>query len=973
MSNSWYYHYQQTGGEDKWVLDLASNRSNIEKFKRPAFVNVLDLSAVPDDNDWTKVRYRGPLYFDFDADGDLELACEQFQKFLDKLNVEFDFQFDQARLFASGGKGFHIEIPQECFIPKLSPTGTAWLPYVYKAMAEIVVVDTLDLLVYTGKRGRMWRTTNVQRSSGKYKVSITLEEAMSMTPDLYDQVVSEPRDSIATTPPSCNSKLAMLFDMCRDKVVSSMKGRKKRQAAANAFLDPWKAAKKHPPSIEALMLGDNVAPGAGFQHLALQLAIYATSVGMPLDEFLTRCAGLCEKHTSDSNRYNTVAKRREELARMWRYMEDNTLYEFAPQPLIKLISSDHVATDLGAFETKDVGDLPPPSFDEDGNVVQESGVTDDFMKGIRKGFRMTAEGMFKQNGENTEPVCRATFRKVEAFYTLDAKEFRGYEFDIVVNNRVIRRVAQGNEIFTSGQLMKKFLAQNQIGYQGGDPETTALLDIMAEKATKNGHVFVYPKEGFFLCNSPIPGYEDTVAKVYLTQDSFISSIAEDDPAYFRLRYKPTQSLSVFRIDLHKAPKLDESMLPALHDLFAFSTPDVLADLIGWFTAAHYRMFYHAAANQFPLLQIYGEAGAGKSQTVWMLAHMHWYRNDINVNSAASGTDFAMDALVSSSTSAPLIIDEYKPREIRKRKPGVLEKLKELFKIAYNNFNVGNRGTLNTGAETPLSLIRNSASSPIVFMGEAIEPETAIYERSICVNLNKGLQTEARKAAFKRLHGAPLVLASLGRAIIETGFTIDPDEFKTSLEAEVLRVTNSIPPDVDEGLKANSARLLYNRAVTTHALGILKHVFKAHTGSDEMTKVIDNLIAAKNSTRMQEQQTTMLMGISEVSKVMSAIARLSRSQDGLFELRRNRDYIVGEGWVELRVEVAYDQYRRYCSSISDTPLFDTLEVFQHALHTYSPVIDHNCAGSELRAEGSNEMIVRMSLRKLNREGVGAFRQ
>jgi len=44
-------------------------------------------------------------------------------------------------------------------------------------MAYKLYVDTLDLRVYSAKRGRMWRTPNVQRENGKYKVPISLGEA----------------------------------------------------------------------------------------------------------------------------------------------------------------------------------------------------------------------------------------------------------------------------------------------------------------------------------------------------------------------------------------------------------------------------------------------------------------------------------------------------------------------------------------------------------------------------------------------------------------------------------------------------------------------------------------------------------------------------------------------------------------------------------------------------------------------------
>ena len=165
---NFFFFYQIEGKESKWCEGLADRRANIIADIQPAFSTVLDLSGVPADNDWAKVKYKGPFYADFDAGDDLPFVCDQFKSFLGKLDAEMDFDLTQARLYASGGKGFHIEIPQECFIPKLPKDGTAWLPYIYREMSQALIVDTLDLNVYTGKKGRQWRTVNVKRDNGCY-------------------------------------------------------------------------------------------------------------------------------------------------------------------------------------------------------------------------------------------------------------------------------------------------------------------------------------------------------------------------------------------------------------------------------------------------------------------------------------------------------------------------------------------------------------------------------------------------------------------------------------------------------------------------------------------------------------------------------------------------------------------------------------------------------------------------------------
>ena len=64
--------------------------------------------------------------------------------------------------------------------------------------------------------------------------------------------------------------MAMLFDRCKDSVTSVVRGKKKRMEKANAFLDPWRTAKKTPPTMEKIMAGEGIADDTGFQRIAMQ-------------------------------------------------------------------------------------------------------------------------------------------------------------------------------------------------------------------------------------------------------------------------------------------------------------------------------------------------------------------------------------------------------------------------------------------------------------------------------------------------------------------------------------------------------------------------------------------------------------------------------------------------------------------------------------------------------------------------------
>ena len=343
-----------------------------------------------------------------------------------------------------------------------------------------------------------------------------------------------------------------------------------------------------------------------------------------------------------------------------------------------------------------------------------------------------------------------------------------------------------------------------------------------------------------------------------------------------------------------------------------------------------------------------------------------------MKSASGSTNFALDMHASTSTSAPLILDEYKPREMRVIK-GRYEKVKDLLKASYIAGDVGERGTLNKASDSPLSVIKSKATAPIVFLAESIEMETAIFERSVTVQFSQSHQTRHRAAAFHRLHDEEHhVLSALGKAIVQAGFQLNLDTMRQDVMAIQRSLSDALPDQEDDSRKRPAERLIYNKAVIIHGLKVLQRVLHAHFG-DEFDRAVDCLIQTKlKDVSGDESDMIKTMGMSELSKVLTKMATLSRAQDQPWEFKPGQDYWLGEGYLDLKLEQSFDKYKRYCVAHAETPLFDTFPAFMQAFAAYPPVLDRNSIGSSLRDDGDTAHIPRMSLRKLNREGVGSFR-
>jgi hypothetical protein len=968
---SYYFYFQRVSKESAWELSLSEQRAKVIAEVKPVFSTVLDFSGVPDDNDWAKVKYTGPLYFDFDADGDLDLVCAQLRNFLGKLTTEVNFDITQARMFASGSKGFHVEIPQACFIAKPA-AGYVWLPYIYRELAQNLMVDTLDLAVYTGKRGRQWRTTNVQRENGCYKVPITAGEALTINPETYLELIQAPRHVEDPLPPTTNAAFAMLFERAKDKVVLAMRGRKKRQEKANAILDPYRKAKRHPPTVERMMAGEGLAEGVGFQAVAMQLAIYAVSVGLSLDDFLTRCAGLIDKHHGDSWRYGSPERRRTELARMWEYMGENSFYDFDAGPLVRLLAPGVKASDLGVI-TPDAepAKAEAPPWDGEGDAPPPEGMLVDSHQTFRRGVFLNSDGLFIRTGDEVKSLCRATFGSVTSFFRLpDLGDPMGQATGLEILTKAGHRslpILFDTDNFNSAAALKRVLSAHFIPYQGNDNDTTALFDIMINKSGDDNRVYTYPREGLSVVQNPQTG-DPTM--VFLTQDTYRGAVAEGHPDYFRLRYRPEQAESAYRIDVHLAGEMSPDHAGVLRDLFRFNRSDIVADTLGWMVACHFRSLYLHCFQQFPLLHVFGEAGAGKTQTLLMLSHLHWGANTVPpVRSASGGTEYVLDNYANSSASAPLILDEYKPREMR-AKVGRVEKLKDLFKNSYTGSNLAGRGHLNKGAVNSLSIVQSRASAPIAFIGEAMEGETALVERSVIVALSQSFITDDRRRAFENLRLNPAPLSAIGRRIVEMAPFVNFDRFKAEVQALFNHYLAHVPRN-SEGRPIIADRMLFNRTVVVHGLTLLKGVLRQVHGS-LFEETINTMIAERMKVVDHSSSEIRSGAISEISKVISRIAILSSTSDRPYSLVRNQDYCVGPGWVEVRIERAYDNYRLYCAATHETPLFDNYEAFLIALQLYGPVIDHICENSVFRRDETNERIVKFDTTRLTQSGVRSFK-
>lgn len=333
--------YSYGDGVSPWIDTTPSSmEALLQGPDAPAFRTAL--ARVADDT------YAGPLYIDIDSD-DIPEAIDALQQLLQKLEAS-GLNLEAARLFATGSKGFHLEIPQACFMREPAPVEA--LPRIYRAMALAVYVDCIDLRVYSSGRGRLWRVPNLERSNGAYKVPLTLPEVRDLDAPAYTALCSAPRHFPALADPVFCPKAAALFETARAEVSAKGTRRKSWSKAEGELQRRFDGGA--PPSLQGLLAG-NVPSAVGFNVLALQLALTAHALGWTDDRLISEAEGLIRNHASDGGRYNTPRRRASELRRMFHYVEGRTDYSFSVSGLRSVLPPGTPAPDLIGLEADSEG------------------------------------------------------------------------------------------------------------------------------------------------------------------------------------------------------------------------------------------------------------------------------------------------------------------------------------------------------------------------------------------------------------------------------------------------------------------------------------------------------------------------------------------------------------------------------------------------------------------------------------------
>lgn len=914
-----WYCYWSPKKEAEWQLALASERPKLETGNKAEFTTALDLNADFSDpnTEHSKVHYRGPFYVDFDS-ADIAEAIEQFKKFLNNLVDEYEIDLNSISIYASGGKGFHAVIPTALFLDKPSAAGYQGLPMRYKEMAQAMFFDTLDLSVYTAKRGRMWRVANFKRTNNHYKVQISAEEALNMTVEQYDVVTSAPRPALALTKPELSGKLALLFTQASDRVENHLKKNGNRKRDTNLLA---KFEGRIPPTITQLMAGEGIKPDIGFQSIATQLAVAAHALGMTKVDFIAGCEGICQNHQGDGTRYGSFRLRKKELERMFDYMADNPMYEFSAGAIKGLIVGN--APDLNTGEVTDV--------DAEGKSQMS----------LTLGMSVTKAGIYKLNSEGFRvAVCGIGIDNVQYLQHLATGAAIGYQVDVFVDGKYKTKKRLTMDYFSSKARFQGFtMAAGAVGCQASDNQIAALADVMRKVAVtneENGIVYVVNREGLDLV--PLADQPGEFDLIWMSPDKVLSkrgiSYAFVDGIYGGedMPYK-TDLLNAPLIPHPKGNRRDgekylkpeevAQLKEDLHNLFRINSPTQVAKLVGWTMAAFIAPVLRKEFKQFPLLHIYGTSGAGKSSTTDMLARFQYHINPPVMMSASGSTAVPFTLKSTGTASMILWVDEYKPSEMQH---GEANRMKYILRTSYDGLQVGRGRVAKESGESHVVTQSQRQLAPIAFMAEFMETQKAIVERCVIVGLRE--QDNKKHAEWFKALGNPQYFGSVGRLLVETIlFRYEPEVFHKALREAEEKIKEYLGD-------TQGPRPIYNLAVAATGLRLLQRALAAFFET-EFDAELESLILCLTSPSDSLASEIAPVIKSEIIQVINTLAFLTKCDDAPDDSRMmlGRDYATFGDYVEIHARKSFMKYQKHCRAHGEKPLFASSEPFVAALKNY----------------------------------------
>lgn len=738
-----YLFYQNStkkdeeGNGERWkaIKDSPQTRESLAK-DQVQMVSMLAISSTQTDTDYETLKYRGDLYFDIDNEGDLDLSIASTIELIGKLESYGVYDYV---IYLSGKKGFHVTVPARLFLTNPS-AGVKWLPYIYGHMAlHYFEVVGLDMSVYSGGKGRLWRQPNVQREdNGQYKVPVLKQDLLNMTAESYVKLASKPNFQLSQS--LDNKELpfnAQLSSMFEDSAIIVRKEQEDKESYRFETSPELEMLSEVPGCIMKLVRGQDVKESANFNKAAMSLAGYlksANRIGTETEAELV--AELSSHNEFGSGTYKTERARKLHINGAIRRSRHDKSMGCNPAYVLSLIDRcGGCVVCNGTLDKRKKKDSatkngPDKASDEDGlrHNVFEQGLS--YVKSV--------------GPKTVKPLTTFLIEPVSAdiYFHHEHNGFRRealrcqikYSTGIDGEYRTTGVTIEEDAWDSASLFKKQFSGIDNVAVTCSEDDLADLRHFIMSKHNDIDSSIRTQTVGLDV--KKVPSGDKISNVLVYTEPGYT---AAGNNVRVPLHYESdSRDLPVGYPRIHKAPDLNKDNkddVLAVKRIFDINEEWVCATMVGWVCSTMLKPHIVSHYNEFPLLSLTGRPGTGKTWTASIMTDLAGCAYSQNYQPAsANSTAAAVERFIASSTSTPRVLEEVNQPAFRNN-----PKLLETLKSCYNQLEVI-KGASSGGSPGQNRIATRSVkmTGPVMYLSEQPMQDDALRQRSIEVMVTTAL-------------------------------------------------------------------------------------------------------------------------------------------------------------------------------------------------------------------------------------------
>lgn len=880
-------------GRSPWQTHEIETKAQYIQENQPEFLTILECNAR-----WSKgeappaeLAYRGPFYLDWDGES-IEDVLGDVRSFIGRLeSMEFDLR--QASWWLSGRKGVHCTIPMACLLNTKAYntamiSGIQDLPDIYRNLAWELITPHLDMRVYTAKRGRMWRTCYRSRTldngTVSWKVPITPEQLKTLDTDGYWEWCSKQRPEIQPEKPTPNSQLMTLFTVVSSSLKSQKRERNKNKKIKKVKFESLEST----PTIQALFNGEAVLESCNLNDIKLQMATAAVAVGMSSlddeDQYIEAIAGFIEKRSQlKGTKHSSKTEIEQAMREAFRYVAENSYFVYSPKGLRSILNDTYSG-----------------NIDYFGVDTKSKEQREQFIKDIAGDMQASEIGVIQITPNSTKPIANYIWKPGSLQVIRDDNNRVTYYSVIpIVSGRELDRLVLSLQEINNE---KKFNVHIQM--YGGSVATLnakesgqfrqALLNFVGDSVEHAPELKSTCLEGVYVDTVETTGTEDAKPEELLSRfwveatETYEGTLSKrfycNQPFYVNAA-NPT---GIFKTDLFNSANQvkchDKEMVTAIQHLLDLNGNTYsLSVLLGWFSACYIKqtLYKMDLIKNFPLMQIVGQAGSGKTTTINLLLNLFSFKNKLNVLAANNTSRFAIEKRLVSSASIPVVVDEVKAQNVSNQ---WMQDFRGLLQVAYTLGSTVSKGGGNSAGSHYAELSNQPMLAPIAWLGESIDTsQTSLLERLVPAMFHLDDKV-GRAEHVKFLSRNESYISALGYLLAKHAITVDLTVLKNLFLKDESEVTKILYNGAND-------RIVSNAVAVTVGFDFFVLTLQQYFG-----QVFDQKLSAMRNALLNKSFWTTEVA-SEVVMFLKNMSNASRESDislGKPIIGQHYRFIEGEG-------------------------------------------------------------------------------